>query len=252
MQVVQGGRSGHAAVTNPGHAKFVVSGPLAATEDADAAVVAGTVVSSGSLAASEATDIVAFVGATGAGANAGILAATEAADTSAIAGSVICVGTLSAIEAADSFAGTGSIIDAGSAFGVLAASEAADTAEVVGDVTGEVAPPVSVGGGYWRPYRQPVAVEGVGYAILPQLEGEAHGLVGTDADGVATLSDVVGAAVATAGVAGRSEARLAIRAAVIGDCGPAGSGSGVVTLKGAAIGRHDDDEAAMIALLLAA
>jgi len=34
--------------------------------------------------------------------------------------------------------------------------------------------------------------------------------------------------------------------------GVRGSGSGVITLKGAATGRHDDDEAAILAFLLAA
>lgn len=250
MQFVQGDRSGHAAVNNPGHAKFVVSGPLAATEQADAAALAGTVASSGSLAATEAADIVALVGAT---IGAGILAATEAADNSALAGAVSIAGTLSTIEAADSFAGTAIVVDASSSTGILAASETADTAEVTGAVAGEVAPPVFVGGGYWRqPQRWPVAVEGVGYGILPQLEGEAHGLVVAVGAGVATPPGLAGIAVATVGIAGRSAARLALKAAARGDRGHAGAGAGVITLKGAAVGRHDDDEAAMIALLLAA
>jgi hypothetical protein len=41
------------------------------------------------------------------------------------------------------------------------------------------------GGGYYRPLR-PRAIEAIGYGILPQLEGEAHGEVGSAS--VATLS----------------------------------------------------------------
>ena len=128
------------------------------------------------------------------------------------------------------------------------------SASVGGEVTGEVAPPIFVGGGYWRPTAaRPVAVEGIGYAILPEIEGEAHGLVGVAGIGAASQSrGLVGAGAGAVGVDGRSAARLSIKAAAIGDRGLAGSGAGVITLKGAAVGRHDDDEAAMIALLLAA
>jgi len=254
MQVVQGDRSGHAAVNNPGHAKFIVSGSLAATE---------------------AADIAALVGATAAVADTGILAATESADNSALAGSISTGGTLSTIEAADSFAGTAVVVDVGSALGVLAASEAADFAEVMGAVAGEVAPPVSVGGGYWRwPQRRPVAVEGIGYAILPQLEGEAHGLVVAAGAGDVKSPVLAGTSVGTVAVVGRSAARLTVRVEAVGERGlagearavlkglsVAGAGAGganctgaraIIELQGAAIGRHDDDEAAIMAWLLAA
>ena len=251
MQFVQGGRSGHAAVNNPGHAQFVVSGPLAATEQADTAAAAGTVGSSGTLAATDAADIVALTGAT---ASVGTIGAIEASDAGAFAGSVTCSGPLSAIEAADSFTGTAVVADAGSAFGMLAASEVADTAELAGAVSGEVIEPpiLIVGGRYSRP-QWPIVVEGVGYGVLPQLEGEAFGLVVGVGSGAGNLPRSTGAGAAAVGVDGRSAARLVIRAAASGDLGFAGSASGsIVGIKAAAIGQHHDDEIAIVALLLAA
>jgi len=60
--------------------------------------------------------------------------------------------------------------------------------------------------------------------------------------------------VASVGVAGRSEAKLLlVRAVAIGACGTRGSGDGmIVKFSGSATGQHDDDEAAVIAFLLAA
>ena len=56
------------------------------------------------------------------------------------------------------------------------------------------------------------------------------------------------------GAAGRSAAQLvAIKATALGVAGARGKGSGmIVKFEGAAIGRHDDDEAAIMAWLLAA
>jgi len=146
--------------------------------------------------------------------------------------------------------------DADLVSGVLAASEASDTAELTGAIEGEVAPPVSAAiGGHWRPEpHRPPPVEGVGYGILPQLEGEAHGLVGVAGAGAASQSPgLVGVGAGAVGVVGRSTARLAIKAAAVGDRGQAGSGLGtIVGIKAAAIGRHDDDAAAIVAILLAA
>ena len=63
---------------------------------------------------------------------------------------------------------------------------------------------------------------------------------------------LVGAGAGAVGVVGRSAARLRSRRQRSVIAGWRASGAGVITLKGAAVGRHDDDEAAMIALLLAA
>jgi len=137
-----------------------------------------------------------------------------------------------------------------------------------------VEPPIVISvGGTYRP-QFPLPVEGVGYAILPQLEGEAIGLVVGVGSGAGNLPRPTGAGTGTVGVAGRSAARLAIKAAALGDrgqvgaadvvlkglsvagagvAGARGSGAGVVRgLSGEATGRHDDDEATVIAFLLAA
>jgi hypothetical protein len=62
----------------------------------------------------------------------------------------------------------------------VTASEGADVAAFAGQA-GE--PPIIItipGGGYRAPLRPPL-VEGVGYGVLPELEGEAHGTVGSAA-----------------------------------------------------------------------
>jgi hypothetical protein len=133
---------------------------------------------------------------------------------------------------------------------------------------------VIIGGGYRRPL-QPETIEGHGHAILPQLVGEAHGVVVAASNGAAVLRHVSGDAAGAAGVAGRSAVRLAVRAAASGERGQAGvavavlkgfdaagSGNAVVrgngfgaigNIAGSAIGQHDDDEAAaIVAWLLAA
>lgn len=144
-------------------------------------------------------------------------------------------------------------VDAAVGANILSATvfETADAADVV-DATVEAAAGV-VGGGRYYPRLRPFPIEGVGYGILPELEGEAHGIVG---------------------VAGQSAAQVLVRADAIGACGQAGNaavvlkslsvagngavgirGSGdgmIVKFNGTATGRHDDDEAAVIAFLLAA
>jgi hypothetical protein len=156
------------------------------------------------------------------------------------------------------------------ATGFMAASEAADTAAVAGAVTG--APPITVTlpGGYREPLR-PALVEGVGYGVLPELEGEAHGDVLAASTGAATLR-LAGVAAGAAGATGRGLTRLRVRAVAHGVrgstgaaaavvLGPGADGSGAIgargkssgvigNLKGEASGRHDDDEA--VAWLLVA
>jgi hypothetical protein len=130
--------------------------------------------------------------------------------------------------------------------------------------------PVSGGAAHY-PRRQPFPVVGRGFGILPQLEGEAHGVVVVAGAGVGALASLTGEAAGNAGVVGRSAAQLVVRAAAIGTGGQAGaaaavlkslsvasvgvvgtrgSGSGtIVKLEGAASGRHDDDEAAIMTFL---
>jgi hypothetical protein len=133
---------------------------------------------------------------------------------------------------------------------------------------------VIIGGGYRRPL-QPETVEGYAYAILPPLVGEAHGVVVAASNGAAILRHVSADATGSVVVAGRSAARLAIKAAASGERGQAGAavavlkgfsadgsgnaivrgnGIGVIgNIAGTAIGQQDDDEAAaIVAWLLAA
>jgi hypothetical protein len=133
---------------------------------------------------------------------------------------------------------------------------------------------VPIYGGAGRPLPLPEPVFGVGFGILPQLEGEAFGAIIVAGAGVSALAELEGEATGTIGVAGRSAAQLVIRAAAIGDrgttgtavaileglsvvsdgaIGVCGSGSGpIVKFEATATGRHDDDEAAIMTFLLAA
>jgi hypothetical protein len=139
-------------------------------------------------------------------------------------------------------------------------------------IAGEIE--ISVGGGGYYPRPRPYPVEGVGFGILPQLEGEAHGVVILAGVGVGRLPGLVGEAAGASGVVGRSEAKFLVRAAAIGArgqvgaavavlkglsvasagaVGTRGSASGtIMKFKASATGRHDDDEAAVMAFLLAA
>ena len=101
--------------------------------------------------------------------------------------------------------------------------------------------------------RRPFPVVGYGFGILPQLEGEAHGVVG--AVGKSAAQFVVRAeAVGACGQAGNAAVVLkGLSVAGKGAIGTRGAGAGmIVKFSGTATGRHDDDEAAVIAILLAA
>lgn len=140
-------------------------------------------------------------------------------------------------------------------------------------IAAEIEIPVSGGARY--PRLRPLPVYGVGFGILPELRGDAHGVVIIAGIGAGTLPRLVGAAAGTIGAAGRGASQLTqVRAAAIGDRGQAGaavavlkglsvastgaiathgSGSGtIMKFEATASGRHDDDEAAVMAFLLAA
>jgi hypothetical protein len=141
------------------------------------------------------------------------------------------------------------------------------------DATVEAAEEV-VGGGGEAPRPRPFPVAGRGYGILPELEGEARGVICIAGVGAGPLDELTGAASGTIGAAGSADAQVALRGAAIGQrgiCGAAtgmlepvtawapgtaithGIGAGVIgTPRGAAMGQHDDDEAAVMAFLLAA
>ena len=112
--------------------------------------------------------------------------------------------------------------------------------------------PIAAGGAHY-PRRRPFPVYGVGYGILPQLWGEAHGVVGVAGKSAAQVL-VRAAAVGACGQAGNAAAVLkALAVAGKGAVGARGTGEGmIVKFSGSATGQHDDDEAAVIAFLLAA
>jgi hypothetical protein len=152
-------------------------------------------------------------------------------------------------------------------------AESADAADLLDAEIISVPVVVGIGGGR-RPEPRPLPVEGIGYGILPELEGEAVGAVVVIGTGVGTLAKLKGEATGASGVAGNSAAQFGIRAAVIGDCGVAGAaivefkslsvasdgaigtrgyGLGMMPrIDGVGIAQHDDDEAAVMTFLLAA
>src|SRR5262249_45035177 len=102
---------------------------------------------------------------------------------------------------------------------------------------------------------KPFLVEGYGYGVLPQIEGEAFGVVGVAGKTVGKLAGLSSTATGAIGVAATAAGvfkDLSITGK--GAIGARGSSSGVITfeLNGAAIGRHDDDAAALMTFLLAA
>jgi hypothetical protein len=161
------------------------------------------------------------------------------------------------------------------ATGTLAASEAADVAAIAGEAA-VVEPPFVISLPGARPELRPLPVEGYGFGILPELEGEAFGTVFTVAGSMAGAVDIKLAASVegAAGVAGDSVARLRIRGAGDGDAGQAGNamavlknirsascagvagvcgkGSGTIAAPTAVATAHIDDDDAIIVWLLAA
>jgi hypothetical protein len=212
----------------------VTSLPASDTTDANREVIAVAI------EAADATDAL--------DAAAGIVAVMlEAADAAEITDAV-------SIVSADAIEGANALDDIDAAVGANVVSatvvEAADAADVV-DATVEAAAGV-VGGGRHYPRLRPYLVEGVGYGIL-QLEGEAHGVVGAAGQSAAQVL-VRAAAIGACGQVGSAAVVLkALAVAGQGAIGARGAGSGVIMkLSGTATGRHDDDEAAVIAFLLAA
>lgn len=131
-------------------------------------------------------------------------------------------------------------------------AEAADAVDQLDATVEAVEVPVDGGGGFYPPLQRPFPVIGRGYGILPQLVGEAHGVVGAVAKGAAQLL-VRANAVGVSGQAGNATVTLSLSVAGKGAVGARGTGSGVIMkFSGTATGQHDDDEAAVIAILLAA
>jgi len=124
------------------------------------------------------------------------------------------------------------------------------------------------------PPERPLPVIGIGYGVLPELEGEAFGTVILIGKSAAKLPGLIGAATGCLGIAGQSAGELAvIRAAALGRHGQIGTADaifkavsvasdgtvavcgtalGMIAMNADAIGRYDDDEAAVMTFLLAA
>jgi hypothetical protein len=132
-------------------------------------------------------------------------------------------------------------------------AEAADALDQLDATVEAVEVPVDGGGAYYPPRQRPFPVVGRGYGILPQLWGEAHGVVGVAGNSAAQVL-VRATAVGACGQAGNGAVVLkGLSVAGKGAVGARGSGAGVIVkFSGSATGHHDDDEAAVIAILLAA
>ena len=195
--------------------------------------------------------------------------------TAAATGRAIAV-RVGAASGVGSAAATGALIvaGAGTAAGIGTAAavseeeagviaEAVGTASGVGEAIGwalEEQLPIAGGGGGGLRFRpRPAVIEGVGYAVLPELVGFAIGEVGYRpkliagrAKGVVALT---GHCVCDVGVKGAaySIARLPMMASASMDAGSAGQAQVSLSIcKGAAMGDHDPDEHLIIALMMAA
>jgi len=176
-------------------------------------------------------------------------------------------------EAFSSVSATGARIAAGvgSAAGIGAAAavseeEAGVIAEAVGTAAG-VGTAHAVGrrirerpsGGLGLLFRPgPAVIEGVGYGILPELEGYAVGTVGrrkTIAGRAKGVVGLTGYCVCDVGVKGAaySIARLPLLASATMDAGSAGRAEVNLSIcRGVAMGDHDPDEHLIIAFMMAA
>ncbi len=154
---------------------------------------------------------------------------------------------------------------------VVSVVEAASAVDIADAVVQPVLVVILPGGGR-REQLRPDLVEGVGFGILPELEGEAHGVVVAVSIGAAVLRHLAGEATGAGGARGQGNAPLTVKAAAsgahgakgaavgvlglevagAGSIGVRGKGVGVIgALEAVAAGRQDDDEAA-VAWLLAA
>jgi len=114
---------------------------------------------------------------------------------------------------------------------------------------------VEIPGGVYYPRRRPRLVTGYGYGVLPELEGDAIGTVGAIGRALASFPKISSTA---AGVIGAvATASGTFKSLSITSKGVVGARAEAVArislqLDGAAIGRHDDDEAAVMTFLLLA
>jgi len=154
------------------------------------------------------------------------------------------------VETTDALDELDAAVGANVLFGTV--DEAAGALDQLDATVEAVEVPVDGGGAYYPPQQRPFPVVGRGYGILPQLEGEAHGVVGAVGKSAAQLL-VRAKAVGACGQVGTAAVTLSLAVAGKGVVGTRGNGSGtIMKFSGSATGHHDDDEAAVIAFLLAA
>jgi len=194
--------------------------------------------------------------------------AVEAFDADVIAGGAVIDADV--FEAADAFDQADAIssvsadaVEPANAFdeldadvgGNVVAADVAEVAEALDQLDAAVIAAIEAapGGAHYPRRRRPLPVYGSGYGILPQLWGEAHGVVGVAGKSAAQVR-VCATAVGASGQAG--DAAVVLKGLAVvgkGAIGTRGAGSGmIVKFSGIATGRHDDDAAAVIAFLLAA
>jgi len=233
-----------------------LGGALSVTEANDTLSATGTVEAVATITgALNVTEVDDTVSAAGTVTVSGTLSVTEANDTLSAAATVSVTGALNVTEDNDTLSAAGIVSDGAVVTGELNVTEANDTISALATVAGEVEPPVFAGGGGYAEPPRPYPVEGVGYGILPPIEGEAHGVVsvGSAGVGLGLLPRFAGQATAAIGAAGSSRAQLEIRAAASGQAGAQARGFGMIMkLEGAAVGRQTDDDAAAVTFLLAA
>lgn len=154
-------------------------------------------------------------------------------------------------------AGALDVLDGDVVSGVVGiAADLLEAAAAQDDLDAAIIPGVVaiIGGGAARIEPRRVPVEGYGYGILPELEGEAYGVVGAVGATAAQIA-VRANALGDHGSAGGATAILkGFDVAGVGAIGARGNAAGTLDLdlNATLIGQYDDDEAAVIAFLLAA
>src|SRR5580765_805342 len=127
---------------------------------------------------------------------------------------------------------------------VVSVVEAASAVDIADAVVQPVLVVILPGGGR-REQLRPDLVEGVGFGILPELEGEAHGVVVAVSIGAAVLRHLAGEATGAGGARGQGNAPLTVKAAASGAHGAKGAAVGTCL----ALGRRALEEVRALARL---
>ena len=133
--------------------------------------------------------------------------------------------------------------------GILAGAREVIDADIIPAVievpAGGVAP--------YRPLRKPFLIVGYGYGVLPALDGEAIGTIGIAGRSLGSIAKLSSIAAGVHGAAGAATASLDLSMISKGAIGVRGSAKdSLLKLNASAVGRYDDDEAALMTFLIAA